>query len=97
MELLVNVPLLIIGFALLVKGADVFVDGVALELARANLEEGYAAAVVGVHVGVDLEYEAAEVLVLGVYDFLVGDNGFGGGGNLDEAVEELLDAEGVEG
>ena len=27
MELLVNVPLLIIGFALLVKGADVFVDG----------------------------------------------------------------------
>ena len=77
--------------------AHVLVVGVALELARAYLDEGDAAAVVGVHVGVNLEDETGEVLLLGTHQPLHGLDGAGRGGNLHEAVEQLLDTEHVEG
>ena len=85
------------GEAHLLALADVVVIYVALEAAGADFDEGYAGAVVGVHVGVDLEHEAGEGLFPGVDYALHGLDGPRLGGYLHEAVEEFLDAEGVEG
>ena len=85
------------GEAHLLALADVVVIYVALEAAGADFDEGYAGAVVGVHVGVYLEHEAGEGLFPGVDYALHGLDGPRLGGYLHEAVEEFLDAEGVEG
>lgn len=76
--------------------AYVVVGRVARELARAHLAEGDARAVVGVDVGRNLEDEAGELGLVGLHDALLGLDGTGAGGYLDEAVEQLLDAEVVQ-
>ena len=73
------------------------VRGVANELARADLAEGDAGAVVGVDVGGYLEDEACELRLLWLYVTLLGFRGTGRGSYLNKAVEELLDTEVVEG
>lgn len=78
------------------SGTDVAVGGVALEFARAHFDKRYAAAVVGIHVGMDLEHESRKCLLVGAYFALLGHDRLGRRGYLDETVEQFLDAEGVE-
>ncbi len=73
--------------------AYLLVRCIALETAGAYLHESDAAAVVRVHIGVNLEHEAAEFLLLGIDGSLLGRHGAGRRRNLYEAVEQLLDAE----
>ena len=66
------------------------VASVALEAPRADLDEGDTAAVVGIHVGVDLEDEAREGRLVGGHLALLGTDGARRRGDLDEAVQQLL-------
>ena len=76
--------------------AHVAIVDVAFELAGADLNEGDTGAMVGVHVRVDLEHKAREFLLLGTHFALFGEDGARSRSDLDEAVEKLLDTEGVE-
>ena len=69
---------------------------VAFEDAGADLQEGDAVAVVGIHVGVDLEDEARHFGFGGLYRAGFGLRGAGRGGDADEAFEQLSDAEVVD-
>ena len=60
---------------------------VALESAGANLDEGDAGAVVGIHVGVNLEHETGEGIFFRIYHALFGLHGTRRRGYLHEAVE----------
>ena len=76
--------------------ADVAIRGVALELAGTYLYERDTRTVVRVHIGMNLEHEAAELLLGRLNAALFGIDGFRRGRNLNEAVEQLLYAKGVE-
>ena len=79
------------------SGADVAVDGIALEFAGADLHESDAGTVVGVHVGMNLEHEAGEAFLVGPHGALDCLDGPGRGGDFHEAVQQFLDAEGIQG
>ena len=68
----------------------------ALEFSGADLEECDATAVVGVHVGMDLKAETREFLFERIHRSFQRAYRSRGGGNLNEAFEELLYAKGVE-
>ena len=70
--------------------------GVAFEAAGADLDEGNAAAVIGVHVRVNLEDEAGERRLLRLDESLDGLYGLGRRGDANEAVEQLADAKVVQ-
>ena len=72
---------------------DMEVRGVADELARADLAEGDAGAVVGVDVGRYLENKAGELRLLGLHIAFFSLCGAGRGSYLYETVEQLLDTE----
>ena len=61
-----------------------------LELAGADFQKSDAGAVIGVHVRVNLEDEAAELLLVRVYRTLDGLHGTRRRGDLEEAVQQLL-------
>jgi len=67
-----------------------------LELAGADFQKSDAGAVIGVHVRVNLEDEAAELLLVRVYRTLDGLHGTRRRGDLDEAVQQLLYTEVVQ-
>ena len=77
----------------LFAAAHVQVVLVALERARTDLQECDAVAVVGVHVGVDLEDEACHFRLGRLYDPGFGRCGARRGGDADETLQELLHAE----
>ena len=66
------------------------VVGVTLETAGANLHEGDATTVVRIHIGMDLEHEAGEVILIGIHLTLQGLHRTGRGSDVDEAIEQLL-------
>ena len=72
------------------------VIGIPLEDPRADLDKCDAGAVVGIHIGVDLEDKAGEVGLLRSHDPLLCLSGSGRGGDADKGVEHLLDAEVIE-
>ena len=76
--------------------AHVLVACIALEATGADLDEGDTAAVVGVHVRMDLEDKASEGRFVGRYLTLLGLDRAGRWSDLYEAVEELLHTEVVE-
>ena len=76
--------------------AHVVVGRVARELARTYLAEGDTRTVVGVDVGRNLEDEAGELGLVGLHVALLGLDGTGAGGYLDEAIQKLLDTEVVQ-
>ena len=80
----------------LLSFADMFVIGVALEFSGADFEECDATAVVGVHVGMNLKAEARKFLFERIHHSFQRAYRSRGGGNLNEAFEELLYAKGVE-
>ena len=77
--------------------ADMQIGRIAHELAGAHLAEGYTAAVVGVDVGRYLEDEPRELLLVGIYKPFLGLSGSGRRCYLDEAIQEFLHTEVVEG
>ena len=81
----------------LLSAPHVEIVPVALEGARTDLQEGDAVAVVGVHVGVDLEDEAAHLRLVGLYGAALGGGGARRRGDADEALQQLADAEIVDG
>ena len=72
------------------------VVGIAAEYARAYLDESYTAAVVGVHIGVNLENEAGESFLLWLHSALLSLCWARRWRDAHEAVEQLLHTEGVE-
>jgi hypothetical protein len=81
------------GFA----GARIVDGHVPFEGAGDDADEVDAVAVAGVHVGLDLEDEGGEVGGGGFDEVVAGEAGSGWGGELEEGVEEELDAEVVVG
>lgn len=69
------------------------VVGVTPENAGTHFHEGDAVAVVGVHVGVNLEDETGEFLLVRLYEALVRLAGERAGSDLDETVQHLADTE----
>lgn len=67
--------------------ANMVVIDITLELARADLYEGDARTVVGVHVGVNLEDEARESILARIHHTLHGLHRLGFGGYLHKTVE----------
>ena len=76
--------------------ADMLVGLIAFEMTRADLDESYAVAVVGVHVGMDLKDEARELWFIGHNVSLLGMAGLRLWRNFEETVEQLTDTEVVE-
>ena len=72
------------------------VVGIAAEHARAHFHKGYTAAVVGVHIGVNLENEAGESFLLWLHSALLSLCWARRWRDAHEAVEQLLHTEGVE-
>ena len=77
----------------LLAAAYVQVVMVALERPGADFQEGDAVAVVGVHVGVDLEDEARHLLLGRLHAPRLGLRGARRGGDVDETFEQLAHAE----
>ncbi len=77
----------------LLAAAHVQVVAIALERARADLHEGDAVAVVGVHVGVDLEDEARHLRLPGLHGTRLGGRRTRRGSDAHEALQELAHAE----
>ena len=75
---------------------DVQVVGVTPENAGTHFHEGDAVAVVGVHVGVNLEDETGEFLLVRLHEALVRLAGERAGSDLDETVQHLADTEVVQ-
>ena len=69
---------------------------VAFEFARTDFDEGYARAMVGVHIRMNFEYESGESLFVRFDAALLCGNGQRRRRNFDETVEQLLDTERVE-
>ena len=70
--------------------------GITLELTRADLEERYARAVVGIHVGVDLEAESRELLLHRIHLTLLGNNRARRGSDVHKALQEFLYTERIQ-
>ena len=70
---------------------------VSLEDAGDDADEDGAVSVAGVHVGLDLEDEAGEVVCVWVDELVLADTASGFGGHLEEAFEHVFDAEVVHG
>ncbi len=77
-------------------GADVVQLHAALEVARAEPEEGDPVAVLGVHVGLDLEDEAGDLRLPGADRARLGGMGLGRRAEAADAGHQLLHAEGVD-
>ena len=75
--------------------AHMLVVDVALELTGAYFHEGDAGTVVRVHVCVDFEHETGESILVRIHGALHGVDRLGFRGYLHEAVEQLLDPEGI--
>ena len=75
---------------------DVQVVGVTSENAGTHFHEGDTVAVVGVHVGVDLEDKTGEFLLVRLHEALVRLAGKRAGSDLDETVQHLADTEVVQ-
>ena len=72
------------------------IGGVALELARAYLDKSDTAAVVRIHIGMNLEHETAEGIFLWLDHTFESGHRSGFGRNFHEAVEHFLDTECIE-
>ena len=76
--------------------ADVQVVGVTPEHAGTHFHESDTVAVVGVHVGVNLEDETGEFLLVRLHETLVRLAGERAGSDLDETIQHLADTEVVQ-
>ena len=76
--------------------ADVQVVGVTSEHAGTHFHEGDTVAVVGVHVGVDLEDKTGEFLLVRLHETLVRLAGKRAGSDFDETIQHLADTEVVQ-
>src|SRR5690606_10291914 len=69
--------------------ADMKIRGIALKGSRHHFDKGKSVPVLGVHIGMYLEYEAGEFRFIGMDQPSLGPFGAGGGGNLNKAVQEF--------
>src|SRR5690554_3446218 len=63
----------------------------------ANLDKSQSVAVVGIHIGVDLKYKAAEFIFIGLHNTCFGLRGAGRGRDFQESMQELAHPKVVEG